>query len=85
MAPEAFEGKSDSRSDIFALGLTLYELLSLAPAFRGEDRAALMKQVSACEPVSRFESSALGPREKKSILGAPGPPSWLSSTGPEAG
>lgn len=51
MAPEAFEGKTDSRSDIFALGLTLYELLSLTPAFRSDDRAGLMKQVSASEIV----------------------------------
>ena len=30
MPPEAFEGKADARSDVFSLGLTLYELLGLA-------------------------------------------------------
>ena len=50
MPPEAFEGKSDSRSDIYALGLTLYELLSLKPAFNGEDRHKLRKQVTTGEP-----------------------------------
>src|SRR5262249_44175461 len=33
MPPEAFEGFADKRGDIYSLGLTLYELLTLQPAF----------------------------------------------------
>ncbi len=34
MAPERFRGEGDARADIYALGLTLYELLTLRPGLR---------------------------------------------------
>ena len=37
MAPERFEGWSDRRSDVYGLGMTLYELLTLRPAFEAGD------------------------------------------------
>src|SRR5262249_11534308 len=33
MPPEAFDGKADGRGDVYSLGLTLYELVALRPAF----------------------------------------------------
>jgi serine/threonine protein kinase/tetratricopeptide (TPR) repeat protein len=50
MPPEAFEGRADARGDIYALGLTLYELLALRPAFDESDRHRLIKQVTDVEP-----------------------------------
>ena len=45
MPPEAFEGKTDPRSDVYSLGLTLYELLTLRPAFDEPDRLKLSEQI----------------------------------------
>ena len=33
MAPERFRGQGDARADLYSLGLTLYEVLTLRPAF----------------------------------------------------
>ncbi len=45
MAPERFDGRSDRRSDIYGLGVTLYELLTLRPAFDGVNQPRLMRQI----------------------------------------
>ena len=50
MAPERFAGKCDARSDVYALGLTLYELLALRPAFEAADRHELMRRVMSEDP-----------------------------------
>ena len=50
MAPERFAGKCDARSDVYALGLTLYEFLALRPAFEASDRHALMRLVMSEAP-----------------------------------
>src|SRR5262249_55238404 len=51
LAPESLHGQTDARGDIYSLGLTLYELLTLAPPFPESNPAKLLHQVSAHEPV----------------------------------
>ena len=50
MAPERFSGHCDARSDVYSLGLTLYELVALKPAYEGSDRHTLMERVLHQEP-----------------------------------
>jgi serine/threonine protein kinase len=50
MAPERCSGQADPRSDLYALGLTLYELLVLRPAFDSPNRLALIDLVKNVDP-----------------------------------
>jgi serine/threonine-protein kinase len=45
LAPERFEGLSGPRNDIYSLGATLYEMLTLRPAFDAADRPRLIERV----------------------------------------
>ena len=60
MAPERFHGQCDERSDIYGLGLTLYELLTFERAYEGPDRVALMHRVAHSElPPPRRQNPAI--------------------------
>jgi serine/threonine protein kinase len=53
MSPEQALAKRalvDHRTDIYSLGATLYELLTLEPAYRGTDRQELLRQIAFEEP-----------------------------------
>ncbi len=50
MAPERFKGHCDERSDIYALGLTLYEFLALRPAFDSSDRLSTISRITNEDP-----------------------------------
>jgi serine/threonine protein kinase len=50
MAPERFRGEEEARSDVYALGLTMYEMLTLEPAFTARERARLIDKILNDEP-----------------------------------
>ena len=51
MAPEQLEGReADARTDIFALGATLYEMATGKRAFQGQSRASLIASILDREP-----------------------------------
>jgi WD40 repeat protein/serine/threonine protein kinase len=68
MAPERFKGEGDARADVYALGLTLYELLTLRPVFGASDRLKLIDQIKTDEPVRPRTIDGRIPRDLETIV-----------------
>jgi tetratricopeptide (TPR) repeat protein len=58
----------DHRTDVYSLGATLYELLTLRPAFGGSDRQELLRQVAFEEPVAPRRLDRGIPAELETIV-----------------
>ena len=71
MSPEQASGKRvliDGRTDIYSLGVTLYELMTLQPAFGGRDRQELLRQIADEDPQSPRKLDGSIPRELETII-----------------
>jgi eukaryotic-like serine/threonine-protein kinase len=68
MAPERFRGISDRRCDIYSLGASLYELLTLRPMFIGDDRLRLIDQIVHEPPAPPRQHDGRIPRDLETIV-----------------
>lgn len=68
MSPERFAGQCDQRSDIYSLGMTLYELLSQRSAFGEINRLELIQAIKSDEPESLRKTDRQIPRDLETIV-----------------
>jgi eukaryotic-like serine/threonine-protein kinase len=62
MSPEALEGKeTDARSDLFALGVVLYEMATARRAFEGRTQASIIAAILKEEPRPIRSTDAMSP------------------------
>jgi serine/threonine protein kinase/Flp pilus assembly protein TadD len=71
MSPEQALAKRmpvDHRTDLYSLGVTLYELLTLEPAFEGTDRQDVLRQIAFEEPRRPRRLNRAVPAELETIV-----------------
>ena len=87
MAPEQLEGKEiDARTDIFAFGALLYEMITGRKAFEGNSQASLIAAILEREPapittlqplspptLDHVVTTCLAKRSRKALANRPGP------------
>jgi len=62
MSPEQLEGReADHRSDIFALGILMFEMITGRKAFEGKSQASLIAAIIEREPISVSEIKPMTP------------------------
>lgn len=68
LPPERLKGQVDLRGDLYSLGVTLYEMLTLQPPFQDHDRSRLMRRILDDEPTSPREIDGTIPQDLETIV-----------------
>jgi serine/threonine protein kinase len=68
MPPEQIQGRFDERSDVYSLGLTLYELCTLTPAFDAPDKQSLVEKILGSSPARPRQVNPEIPRPLERII-----------------
>jgi WD40 repeat protein/serine/threonine protein kinase len=68
LPPERFNGRSDACGDVYSLGATLYELLTLRPVFEEVERSRLIERVLGTEPTLPRQIDRHFPRDLETII-----------------
>ncbi len=69
VAPERLQGRCDARSDVYGLGVTLFELLALRPAFDASGRLSLMDQIARGAAPGLRQLAPQVPRDLETVVG----------------
>jgi serine/threonine protein kinase len=68
MAPERLQGRSDCRSDIYGLGATLYELMTLRSYFEGQSGGQLVAKILNQDPMRPSRVDRHIPRDLETVI-----------------
>ncbi|MDA7908903.1 serine/threonine-protein kinase [bacterium] len=68
LSPESLEGKYDCRSEVYCIGLTLYELATLQPAFNNGTTAEVIRAIATSSPPSPRKISPSIPIDLSTII-----------------
>jgi serine/threonine-protein kinase len=69
MAPEQLEGKeADARTDLFALGVVIYEMATGRKAFEGDSKASLIAKILTFQPPPIASIQPVSPPELDSVV-----------------
>jgi serine/threonine protein kinase len=68
MPPERFQGESDARSDVYSLGLTLYELLARRPAYADTTPQQIIQIITHNDPTPLRTVAPTVPADLETII-----------------